>query len=140
MSGRIFINYRRGDDAGSAQALLFRLEAAFSSDQLFMDIDSIEPGLDFVRVLEDKVDGCDIFLVVIGPHWLEAKDSQGSRRLDNPNDFVRIEIESGLKHGKRIIPVLVNSAEMPGAEHLPESLKPLARRHAVRLTHERFKA
>jgi hypothetical protein len=140
MSGKIFINYRRGDDPGFTGRLFDRLEAAFTTDQLFMDIDSIEPGLDFVRVLEDQVDRCDIFLAVIGPNWLDAQDDEGSRRLDNDHDFVRIEIESGLKLGKRIIPVLVNNADMPRAEHLPESLKPLARRNAVRLTHERFKA
>jgi hypothetical protein len=79
-------------------------------------------------------------LAVIGPRWLNAVDEAGNRRLDNPDDFVRIEIESSLKQGKRIIPVLVNGAEMPRAEYLPEALKLLARRNAVRLTHERFKA
>jgi hypothetical protein len=128
MSGKIFINYRRGDDPGFTQALFGRLETAFASDQLFMDIDSIEPGLDFVRVLEDQVDQCDIFLVVIGPNWLDAQDEMGSRRLDNESDFVRIEIESGLRLGKRIIPVLVNNAEMPGAGDLPESRLPAVTR------------
>ena len=140
MSGKIFINYRRGDDPGFSQALFGRLEAAFGADQLFMDIDSIEPGFDFVDVLKEQVDKCDVLLTVIGPNWLDAEDETGNRRLDNSNDFVRIEIESGIKLGKRIIPVLVNGAEMPIAGHLPESLRPLARRNAVRLTHERFKA
>ena len=140
MPGQIFINYRRGDDPGFTQALFARLESAFAADQLFMDIDSIEPGLDFVRVLEEQVDKCDVLLTVIGPNWLEPDDETGSRRLDNPDDFVRIEIESGIRLGKRIIPVLVNGADMPSADHLPESLRPLARRNAVRLTHERFKA
>ena len=140
MSGKIFINYRRGDDPGFAGRLFDRLEEAFTADRIFIDIDNIEPGLDFVRVLEDQVDRCDVLLAVIGPNWLTAKDEKGDRRLDNPNDFVRIEIESGLKLGKRIIPVLVNNAEMPRIEHLPESLQPLSRRNAVRLTHERFRA
>jgi hypothetical protein len=140
MSGKIFINYRRGDDPGFAGRLFDRLEEAFTSDRIFIDIDSIPPGSDFVRVLEDQVDRCDIFLAVIGPNWLGAEDEAGSRRLDNANDFVRIEIESGLKLGKLLIPVLVNNANMPRAEHLPESMKPLARRNAMRLTHERFKA
>ena len=140
MAGRIFINYRRGDDPGFTGWLRERLEDVFAADRLFMDVDSIAPGLDFVRVLEDQVDKCDVFLAVIGPRWLDARDQAGNRRLDNPDDFVRIEIESSLKLGKRIIPVLVNNADMPRAEHLPEGLKPLARRNAVRLTHERFKA
>jgi hypothetical protein len=140
MAGRIFINYRRGDDPGFTGWLRERLEANFAAEHLFMDVDSIAPGLDFVRVLEDQVDKCDVFLAVIGPRWLDARDEAGNRRLDNPDDFVRIEIESSLKLGKRIIPVLVNNADMPRAEHLPEGLKPLARRNAVRLTHERFKA
>ena len=140
MVGRIFINYRRGDDPGFTGWLRERLEDVFAADHLFMDVDSIAPGLDFVSVLEDQVDKCDVFLAVIGPRWLDARDETGNRRLDNPDDFVRIEIESGLKLGKRIIPVLVNNADMPRAEHLPAGLKPLARRNAVRLTHERFKA
>jgi hypothetical protein len=140
MSGKIFINYRRGDDPGFAGRLFDRLEEAFTSERLFMDVDSIDPGLDFVRVLEEQVDKCDVFLAVIGPNWMDAQDDTGRRRLESESDFVRIEIESGLKLGKRIIPVLVNNADMPRAEHLPESLKPLARRNAVRLTHERFRA
>ncbi|MET0688318.1 MAG: toll/interleukin-1 receptor domain-containing protein [Methyloceanibacter sp.] len=134
MAGKIFINYRRGDDPGFAGRLFDRLEEAFTADRIFIGIDNIEPGLDFVRVLEDQVDRCDVLLAVIGPNWLTAKDENGERRLDNPNDFVRIEIESGLKLGKRIVPVLVNNAEMPRSEHLPESMRPLARRNAVRLT------
>jgi hypothetical protein len=140
MSGKIFINYRRGDDPGFTGRLFDRLEDAFAADQLFMDVDSIAPGLDFVRVLEEHVGNCDIFLAVIGPNWLDARDETGNRRLDNPSDFVRIEIESALKFGKRIIPVLVNNAPMPQARQLPESLEPLSRRNAVRLSHERFKA
>jgi TIR domain-containing protein len=110
MSGQLFINYRRGDDPGFTGRLFDRLEDAFTADQLFMDVDSIAPGLDFVRVLEEHVGKCDIFLAVIGPNWLDARDEAGNRRLDNPNDFVRIEIESALQFGKRIIPI---SSTMP---------------------------
>lgn len=138
MTGKIFINYRRGDDPGSVGRLFDRLRGSFAADQLFMDVDSIAPGLDFVRVLEDQVDKCDLFLAVIGPRWLDARNEAGEPRLNDPNDFVRIEIETGLRLGKRIIPVLVNEAAMPRAEHLPEPLQPLVRRNAVRLTHERF--
>lgn len=140
MAGRISINYRRGDDPGHTGCLFDRLREAFEPGQLFMDVDSIAPGLDFVRVLEEQVGKCDVLLAVIGRGWLGAKDAAGARRLDNLEDFVRIEIEAGLKLGKRVIPVLVNDAEMPRLEDLPESLRPFARRNAVRLTHDRFKA
>src|SRR5262245_39307382 len=139
MAGKIFINYRRGDDPGFAGRLFDRLEGSFQPGQLFMDVDSIPAGHDFVRVLEDQVAQCDVLLAIIGQGWLEARDRTGSRRLDDPSDFVRIEIEAGLKLGKRVIPVLVNGAEMPRADSLPDHLKPLSRRNAVRLTHDRFK-
>jgi WD40 repeat protein len=141
MSGRIFINYRRGDEPGFALALYARLEESFAANQLFMDVEGgIPAGHDFVEVLERQVAQCDVLLALIGRSWLAAKDENGARRLDNPDDFVRVEIESAMRRGKRVIPVLVNNAEMPRAGELPEPLKPLARRHAVRLTQERFRA
>jgi hypothetical protein len=140
MAGKIFINYRRGDDSGFVQALLSRLEQAFSREQLFIDIDGIEPGLDFVRVLEEQVAQCDVLLAVIGKGWIDARDETNARRLDNPEDFVRIEIASALGQDKRVIPVLVGDARMPRSDELPDILKPLTKRGAVRLTHERFRA
>jgi TIR domain len=140
MAGKIFINYRRGDDSGFVQALLGRLEQAFSTDHLFIDIDSIEPGVDFVRVLEEQVAKCDILLAVIGKGWVDARDELNARRLENPEDFVRIEIASALAQGKRVIPVLVGDARMPRSDELPEVIKPLVKRGAVRLTHERFRS
>ncbi len=140
MTGKIFINYRRGDDPGNTGRLFDRLQDVFPSAQLFMDVDNIAPGLDFVRVLNERVAECDILLAVIGKTWTNACDAAGTRRLDDPDDFVRIEIESALTQGKRVIPVLVGEAHMPRPEDLPESLQALARRNAVRLTHERFRA
>jgi hypothetical protein len=140
MTGKIFINYRRGDEPGFTHALLGRLEQAFPTGQLFIDVDNIPPGEDFVHVLDSQVARCDAFLAVIGKGWLDAKDESGSRRLDDTNDFVRIEIESALRQGKRVIPVLVHDARMPRPDELPETIRPLARRNAVRLTHERFRA
>src|SRR6516225_6207457 len=122
------------------QALLGRLEQAFPTDRLFIDVDNIPPGEDFVRMLESQVAQCDAMLTVIGNGWLGATDERGNRRLDDPDDFVRIEIASALKQGKRVIPVLVHDARMPHPEELPEAIRPLARRNAVRLTHERFRA
>jgi hypothetical protein len=140
MRGKIFINYRRGDEPGFTQALLSRLEEAFPAEGLFIDVDNIPPGEDFVRLLDTQVAQCDVLLAVIGNSWLDATDEHGGRRLDDPRDFVRIEIESALKQGKRVIPVLMHKARMPRREELPETLWPLAARNAVRLTHERFKA
>jgi formylglycine-generating enzyme required for sulfatase activity len=140
MAGKIFINYRRGDDPGNTGRIFDRLREAFEPEQLFMDVDSIAPGLDFVRALEQQVGQCDALLAVIGPRWLEATDQQGNRRLDDANDFVRLEIESALKQGKLVIPVLVGEARMPRPDELPEAIRPLARHNAVRLTHERFRA
>jgi formylglycine-generating enzyme required for sulfatase activity len=140
VAGKIFINYRRGDDAGFAQALFAHLTQAFAPERLFMDVDNIEPGLDFVRVLNEQVAQCDVLISVIGKGWIDARDDAGTRRLENPDDFVRIEIESALHQDKRVIPVLVGQAQMPRPEQLPETMKPLARRNAVRLTHERFRS
>src|SRR5215471_12326900 len=138
MAGKIFINYRRGEDDAFAGRLFDRLGEAFGRERLFMDVDSIAPGLDFVRVLEEQVAQCDLVLAVIGKGWLEAHDAIG-RRLDNPEDFVRIEIASALSQEGRVIPVLVGEARMPRADELPEAIRPLARRNAVRITHERFR-
>jgi hypothetical protein len=140
MAGKIFINYRRGDDAGHTGRLFDRLQDIFPRQQLFLDVDNIAPGLDFVRVLNDRVAECDVVLTVIGKGWLDARDASGKRRLDDPDDFVRIEIASALNQDKLVIPVLVNDASMPRPEDLPEVLRPLARRNAVRLTHERFRS
>jgi WD domain, G-beta repeat len=106
-----------------------------------MDVEGgIGAGQDFVRVIEEQVGACDVMLALIGPDWLIVTDEAGRPRLENPEDFVRIEVESALKFGKRVIPVLVQKAEMPRAEALPETLKALARRNAAGLTQERFKA
>jgi hypothetical protein len=140
VTAKIFINYRRGDDSGFAQALFIRLEQVFSHGDLFMDVDSIAPGEDFVQHLDSQIALCDVLLAIIGKGWADAVDGHGQRRLDDPDDFVRIEIASALRHGKRIIPILLHDARMPSADQLPEELHSLARRQAVRLTHERFRA
>ncbi|HEV2957746.1 MAG TPA: toll/interleukin-1 receptor domain-containing protein [Xanthobacteraceae bacterium] len=140
MTGKIFINYRRGDDPGHTGRLFDNLAQSFPSNQLFMDVESIRPGIDFVDLLQKQVSECAVMLTVIGQQWLNAADEKGARRLDNPNDFVRIEIESALRLHKRIIPVLVNNSRMPTPAELPDTLKPLARLQAIRLTHEKFRS
>jgi TIR domain len=138
--GGIFINYRREDTAHSAGRLYERLAREFPRNQLLMDVDAIEPGLDFVKVLDEQVSGCDVLLALIGPNWVDSKNERGVRRLDDPDDFVRIEIASALERDIRVIPILVDGAPMPRAEQLPEPLKPLARRNAVQVGHVRFSA
>jgi hypothetical protein len=140
MSGNIFISYRRSDSDHAAGRLALSLEKTFQRQQLFMDIDNIEPGINFVKALSEKVGACDVLLAIIGPSWLEATDENGQRRLDSARDFVRIEIEAALKRDVRVIPVLVDGAQMPKEEQLPEPLKELSQRQAVRLSHERFAA
>jgi hypothetical protein len=140
MAGKIFINYRRGDDPGNTGRLFDRLQEVFEPQQLFLDVDNIPPGLDFVRVINERVAEADVVLAVIGKDWINARNADGTRRLDDPKDFVRIELASALNQDKRVIPVLVGEAAMPQPEQLPEVLRPLATRHAVRLTHERFRA
>jgi hypothetical protein len=119
--------------------LYTRLERSFSPDRLFMDVDSIAPGDDFVKILRDKVQRCDVLLAILGKEWLNARDGAGNRRLDDPLDFVRIEIEQALQLGKRVIPILVGEAAMPRPDQVPDSLKPLVQRHAVRFSHDRFR-
>jgi hypothetical protein len=141
MTCSIFISYRREDERWFAMALFDRLQQAFPGEGLFMDVEGgIAPGHDFAGVIEDQVSACDAMLVLIGSKWLTVTDDVGRRRLDNPQDFVRIEVEAALRLNKRVIPVLVQKTEMPRAEALPEPLQPLSRRHAVGLTQERFRA
>src|SRR5580704_4618745 len=123
MAGKIFINYRRGDDPGNTGRLFDRLQDVFEPQQLFLDVDNIAPGLDFVRVLNERVGECDILLAVIGRSWIDTRDGAGKRRLEDPDDFVRIEIESALTQGKRVIPVLVGDAVMPRPDELPQTLQ-----------------
>lgn len=136
--GRIFISYRRADSAGYAGRIYDRLVAHFGEDAIFMDVDTIEGGVDFVKVLEDAVQSCDVLIALIGRQWLNIKDKGGKRRLDNPEDFVRIEIATALKRNIRVIPVLVDGIDMPQATELPESLKLLARRNALQVNHHAF--
>jgi len=140
VTGRIFINYRREDDQAAAGRLYDRLLQHFDREQLFMDIEAIEPGVDFVKSLDEQVAACIAFIAVIGPRWLNARNNDGNPKLDNPTDYVRVEIESALKRDIRVIPVLVDGASMPRPSDLPPSLHALARRNAVEIAHHRFAA
>ena len=136
-SARIFINYRRADSAGWARQLDSDLSARFGSERVFRDV-AIEPGVDFVDHIERVMDVCDVCVTVIGPGWATAATG-GRRRLDDPGDLVRLEIERALQRPDvDVIPVLVDGARMPGEHELPEGLRPLARRNACELTDSRW--
>lgn len=134
---RIFISYRREETAYPAGWLFDRLEARYGEEQIFKDVDSIAPGEDFVERITTAVASCDVLLALIGDEWLTVTD-EGGRRLDNPKDFVRVEIEAALARNVRVVPVLVDGAAMPEAEQLPPSLAPLSRRQALELSPQRF--
>lgn len=135
---RIFINYRRQDTEGYVGRLYDHLLKQFKPHDIFMDVQNIEPGADFVQVLENAVSECDIFLAMIGPHWGKLKNESDELRLHEWNDFVRIEIETALKQNKVVIPILVGGAKMPNPNTLPEAIQSLSRRNALTLSHSRF--
>jgi tetratricopeptide (TPR) repeat protein len=138
MSGQIFISYRREESQWSARSLHDRLCRDFDPKLIFMDIDAIALGEDFVKAIETTVERCDLLIAVIGSNWLSSKDDHGDRRLDNPEDFVRMEIGTALRRDIRVIPVLVDGAAMPRSADLPEDLKSLVRRNALRITATSF--
>jgi TIR domain/Sel1 repeat len=135
---RIFISYRREDSGGWAGRLYDRLSQHFGRDNVFMDINTIEPGLDFVDVIEQAVSSCDALVALIGRQWLTITDDFGRRRLDNSEDFVRLEITAALARNIRAIPVLVQDAPMPRSADLPDDLKRLSRRNALEISDTRF--
>ncbi|MEP7300614.1 MAG: CzcE family metal-binding protein [Caldimonas sp.] len=136
----IFISYRRDDTEGYAGRLFQDLREKFGKDAVFMDVAGIEPGRDFRRVIEQQVASCGVLLAVIGKSWLTVADEKGKHRLDDPYDFVRLETASALKRDIPVIPVLVQQAEMPRAEQLPDDLKDLAFRNSVELSHARWES
>ncbi len=132
---RIFISYRREDTDIWVARIADSLHAAFDRDRVFLDITNIVPGADFVEALDAALADAAVTLVVVGPAWLSITDRQGRRRLDQPGDFVRMEVEASLRRpGVRVVPILVNGAQMPAEEDMPESLRPLTRRQALELT------
>jgi formylglycine-generating enzyme required for sulfatase activity len=137
MSGQIFICYRRDDNPAWARSLYDRLTHRFDRNQIFRDVDGIPLGKDFVETIEKRVGECDVLLAVIGANWLNSRDGQG-RRLDNPEDFVRMEIATALRRDIRVIPILVDGALMPRSTDLPDDLKRLARRNALQVGDTHF--
>ena len=138
MGRSIFISYRRDDTEGEAGRLFDDLVRSFGEDSVFMDVSDISPGVDFRKEIDDNVASCGVLLAIIGPSWSSIQDGSGNRRLDNPNDFVRLEIASALARDIAVIPVLVHDAKMPRPEQLPENLRDLAFRNSVEITHARW--
>jgi hypothetical protein len=133
LPGRIFISYRRQETAWPAGRLYDVLVEHFPAEQVFKDVDNIEPGEDFVERITAAVGSCDVLLALIGREWLTMTDENGQRRLDNPEDYVRLEIETALTRKIRVIPILVDEARIPRANELPATLAPLVRRNAVEI-------
>jgi hypothetical protein len=134
----IFISYRRAGTSGYGGRLQEDLRERFGRERVFRDIDSIRPGTDFVEVIQHAVARAGVVLALIGRNWLTAAASNGHRRIDDPDDFVRIELESAFEQGITVIPVLVEGAEVPSPSELPPSLTRLSRIQAVGLSDERW--
>jgi hypothetical protein len=118
--GGIFISYRRQDTRHLAGRLYDRLADRFGEAQVFIDVAAIELGADFGEEIFRSISACSVLLAVIGPDWLTAADERGHRRLDNPDDAVRLEIETALARGLLVIPILADGAAMPGLYDLPK--------------------
>jgi hypothetical protein len=138
--GGIFISYRRQDAPGYAGRLYDSLATHFGEGTLFMDIGAIQPGQDFAERINDALNSCDVLLAVIGPQWATVTDAGGSRRLDDPDDFVSLELRTALvRRDVVVIPVLVGGGRMPAREEVPPTLAELRRRQALELSEERWR-
>jgi hypothetical protein len=137
---KIFLSYRREDSAGQSGRIRDRLVRDFGKDYLFMDVDGIPLGTDFVKRLNDEVASCDVLLAVIGKQWSELRDESGGRRLDNPNDFVRIEIAAALQRDIPLIPILLDGTKIPPPGMLPDDMKELTARNGLDVRHASFHA
>ncbi|HEY9737739.1 MAG TPA: toll/interleukin-1 receptor domain-containing protein [Trichocoleus sp.] len=131
--GSIFISYRRSDSAFESGAIYDRLASHFGKHKVFKDIYAIPLGVDFAEYLDQAVSKCQVLLVIIGRTWLTTTEDDGTRRLGNPNDFVRIEVASALRRNIPVIPLLLYGVVMPKASDLPEELQPLARRNGAQV-------
>jgi TIR domain/Protein of unknown function (DUF3592) len=129
----VFISYRRDDSAGFAGALERELANCLGPERVFMDIKDIEGGADFPVAIEEAIESSEVALILIGSRWLDAKDAQGLRRLEKPDDFVRQEVARALQTKARVIPLLLDGAQLPAAEQLPQDLQPLTTREALEL-------
>src|SRR5690349_1080511 len=126
----IILSYRREDSAGVTGRIFDRLVQEFGTDRVFMDIDSMPAGVDFHDHLQEILADCGALLVVMGKSWRSQRKGQPARIMD-PDDWVRIEVETALERGIPVVPLLIDGASLPTREQLPESLWPLLRRNAL---------
>jgi formylglycine-generating enzyme required for sulfatase activity len=136
----VFISYRREVTAGEARALFNELLEKLGKNSVFMDVDSIALGRDFRGALQKTLESCDLMLVLIGRDWADVKDEEGRLRLQNPGDFVRLEIEAALKRDIVVTPILVQGAHMPAPEQLPAEIRDLVYRNGFELSHNRWES
>jgi hypothetical protein len=136
----VFLSYRRDDAPGHAGRIFDRLRAAFGADVVFMDVYTLDAGVDFATAIDRAVGSCATLLAIIGPDWMSKEGGQGRTRLQDPDDFVRLEIARALARNVAVIPVLVNGASLPAVDDLPDELRPIARRQAVALRDSRWDA
>ena len=134
----VFISYRREDTGAYARLLQAFLGEHLPGMHVFMDLDSIEAGIDLTEVVESAVGSSVVFIALIGRRWLTSVDDYGQRRLDNPDDYVRSEIQAALQRHVRVIPVLVDGARVPRPQQLPNGLRQLARLHALEMSYGPF--
>jgi hypothetical protein len=130
---RVFVSYRREDASGHAGRLYDALAEKFGDENVFMDVDTIEVGADFTEVITRAVTSCDALVALIGRDWATVTDATGRRRIDDPSDFVRLELETALERNVAVLPVCVRGAPFPTESELPPSLVPLARRQGTDL-------
>lgn len=135
----IFISYRVNDTSGETGRLVDSLKQYFFEEQIFVDIDKIEPGVDFTEAIAKSLKACDVMLAIIGPNWQGINSAGNTSRINDPNDWVRLEISTALKRNIRVVPVLVDGAELPAASQLPDDLQPLIRRQAYEISNKRWK-
>ena len=138
MAAGIFISYRRDDTAGYAGRLYDRLLARYGPERVFIDIDTIRPGHDFASDIAQALSDCVACVVLIGARWGSITQIDGERRLEDPTDFVRLEVATAIRRGITVIPVLVENASPPSASSLPEELRVLAGRQAIELSSQRW--
>ena len=140
MGQNIFISYRRAGTEGYAGRIYDRLAERFSSERVFMDVTDIGVGEDFVDAIGQAIGSCRVVIVLIGQHWHTVTDEMGRRRLDDPHDFVHLEVKSALERGILVVPVLVHGAAMPRVSDLPVDISELARRNSIEIRHRHFDA
>lgn len=137
-NGKIFISYRRGDSSGESGRLNENLEQIFGDENVYFDVEAIGGGINFKKDILRALNSCKVLIAVIGPRWLDIKDDAGKKRLENPDDFIRLEISTALSRGIMVIPLLVNGATQPKRSELPDDIKDLAGLNSLEISNKRW--